>query len=452
MKKNFTTDMTVGSPIRHILKFTLPLLIGNIFQQLYNMVDSVVVGKYVGKDALAAVGSCGSTNFLFFSLSSGLGMGIGVIIAQYFGAKDYTNVRKTIANAYYVLISASLAVSAVGVATAPLILDLLGTPIGVYHDTLIYLRTTCLGITAIALYNGIASMLRALGDSKTPLIFLIVASVINVVLDLVFVCLFDMEVFGVAFATIISQAVSAIACFIYACKKISYFKIEKSEMKPDWRIIGRTFRVGVPLALQSSMIAISCMVLQGVVNGFGENVMAAYTITNRIESIVQQPYGSLGAAVTTFAGQNAGAGKIDRIKKGFAQTVVVVLIFSIVLIPVFYMFGADIAGFFVDDPEVIDIASNALRITSLFYFALGMIYVPRSLLNGCGEVAFAMINGFTEVGGRVVFPLLLGLIPGLGWWLVWLTTALTWTATGLVCLMRYWSGIWKRKIMNKSEI
>lgn len=451
MAKNLTTDMTQGSPIKHILKFTLPLLLGNLFQQLYNMVDSIVVGQYVGKDALAAVGSCSSTNFLFFSLSSGLGMGIGVIVAQYFGAKDYSNVRRTIANAFYVLISMAVLVSAAGFFIAPWLLNALDTPIGIYDDTLIYLRTTCIGIVGTALYNGIASMLRALGDSKTPLIFLIISSIINVVLDLVFVLFCGLEVFGVAFATIIAQFVSALTCFIYARCKISYFKMEKADMKPDWKIIGRAFKIGVPLALQSSMIAISCMVLQGVVNGFGENVIAAYTITNRIESIVQQPYGSLGAAVTTFAGQNAGAGKPERIKKGFAQTVVVVLIFSLVLIPVFYFFGDNIAGFFVDDPEVIEIAYKALRITSLFYFALGMIYVPRSLLNGCGDVAFAMMNGITEVGGRVVFSQLLLLIPALGAWAVWLTTAFTWTVTALVCVIRYWSGNWRRRIQAKSE-
>lgn len=450
MSKNITTDMTQGSPIKHILKFTLPLLVGNLFQQLYNMVDSVVVGQYVGKNELAAVGSCSSTNFLFFSLSSGLGMGIGVIVAQYFGAKDYKNVRRTIANAFYVLIFVALLVSAAGFAVSPWLLKLLDTPIKIYDDTLIYLRTTCVGIVGVALYNGIAYMLRALGDSKTPLVFLIVSSVINVVLDLVFVLCCDLEVFGVALATIIAQVVSAVACLIYARCRIEYFKIEKSEMKPDWKIIGKSFRLGIPLALQSSLIAISCMVLQGVANGFGENVIAAYTITNRIESIVQQPYGSLNAAITTFAGQNAGAGKSDRIKKGFNQTVVVVLIFSLILIPVFYLFGRQIAGFFVSDPEVIEIAYNALKITSLFYFALGMIYVPRGLLNGCGDVAFAMMNGVTEVGGRVIFSQLLLLVPALGYWAVWLTNGLTWTATGLVCLIRYWTGNWKKRIQSSS--
>ncbi len=443
--------MTDGSPVKHILKFTLPLLIGNLFQQFYNMVDSIVVGQYVGKDALAAVGSCASSNFLFFSLGNGLGMGIGVIVAQYFGAKDEKNVRKTIANSYYVLISMSLVVSAVGVLLAPWLLHLLGTPEHIYPDTLIYLRTTCLGLIAISMYNGIAAILRALGDSKTPLVFLIIACVINVVLDLLFVIVLDMAVFGVALATIISQAISAITCYMYAYKKIPQFRMEKADMKMDMSIIGRSFKIGIPLALQNGTIAVSCMVLQGVVNGFGEDVMAAHTITIRIESLVQQPYSSLAAAMTTFAGQNAGAGKVDRIKKGFRQSVVVVLIFSLILIPLFYIFGSDIAGFFVDDPVVIDIAAKALRITSLFYFGLGMIYVPRALLNGCGDAAFAMFNGFVEVGGRVIFSQLFLLIPALGWWAVWMTTGATWATTGLVCLIRYWTGNWKKRIEPKPE-
>ncbi len=446
MKKNFTTDMTTGSPIKHILKFTLPLLIGNLFQQLYNMVDSIVVGKFVGEDALAAVGSCGSTNFLFFSLGNGLGLGIGVIVSQYFGAGDNRNVRKTIANSYYVLVSTSVIVSIIGVLAAPWLLRLLGTPEDIFHDTLIYMQTTTLGLIAISMYNGVSAILRALGDSKTPLVFLIVACLINVVLDLLFVIVFGWAVFGVALATVIAQAISAITCYMYAYKKIEYFRVGKEEAKMDWSIIGRSFRIGIPLALQNGTIAVSCMVLQGVVNSFGENVMAAYTITIRIESIVQQPYSSLAAAMTTFAGQNAGAGRADRIKKGFRQCVVIVLIFSLALIPLFYAFGESIASIFVDNTEVIDISARALRVTSLFYFGLGMIYVPRALLNGCGDAAFAILNGLVEVAGRVVFSQIFLLIPALGWLAVWLTTGATWAVTGLVCLIRYWTGNWKKRI------
>lgn len=438
------TDMTTGSPVRHILKFALPLLIGNLFQQLYNMVDSIVVGNFVGKNALAAVGACGSMNFLFFSLSSGLAIGIGIIVSQYFGAKDEKNVRSTIANSIYVLLMAALSVSVIGIIFAPQLLKLLVTPDNIIGDSTIYMRTTCAGIIAIAFYNGVAAILRALGDSRTPLYFLILSSIVNVILDLTFVRALEMGVFGVALATIISQAVSAVTCLIYAYHKVPYFRLTKEELRPHKEIIIKSFRLGMPVALQNSMIAISCMVLQGVVNSFGDTVMAAYTITNRIEQIVQQPYGSLGAALTTYSGQNIGAGKIDRVKKGFRQAILMALIFSILLIPVAYLFGPRIVGIFVKEQEVIDIGYRALRITSLCYFGLGMIYVPRALLNGCGDTGFAMLNGISEVVCRILYSPIFTRISLLGYWGIWCTTAATWITTAIVCVVRYFQGKWKK--------
>lgn len=446
MAKNNTINMTVGSPARHILKFALPLLIGNLFQQLYNMVDSMVVGNFVGSDALAAVGTCGSTNFLFFSLSSGLAIGIGVIVSQYYGAEDEENVRATIANSFYVLITAALAVSLIGFVAAPSILRLLQVPDSILPSSIIYMRTTCLGITGIAAYNGIASILRALGDSKTPLYFLILSSLVNVVLDLTFVMALGLGVFGVALATVIAQFASAICCLAYAYVKVPYFRLSKEELKPHGRIIARSFRLGVPIALQSSMIAISCMALQGVVNGFGETVMAAYTVTARIEQLVQQPYSSLASAVTTYSGQNIGAGNAARVRKGFRQATLMVLIFSLAMIPVMYLGGEWLVRLFVkDSQETVAIAVKALRITSLCYFGLGMIYVPRGLMNGCGDAAFSMINGISEVVGRLCFAQIFTKIPVLGFWGVWLTTGATWLTTGIVCLIRYFQGAWEHK-------
>ena len=445
MNRKNITDMTVGSPARHIIKFTLPLLLGNLFQQLYNMVDSIVVGNFVGEDALAAVGACGSTNFLFFSLSSGLAIGIGIIVAQFFGAGDEKNVRNTIANSIYVLWGAAITVSIIGIVFCPALLRLLQTPETVIGDSIIYMRTSCAGILFIATYNGVAAMLRALGDSKTPLYFLIVSSIVNVVLDLVFVLVFEWGVFGVAFATIIAQATSALSCIIYAYHKVEYFRLTREQLKVNPRIIGNSFKIGVPIAMQNSMIAVSCMVLQGVVNTFGETVMAAYTVIGRIEQVVQQPYMSLGSALTTYSGQNMGAGQIDRVKKGFRQGTVMVFIFSLCLLPIAYVFGEQIIGIFVNDPEVIAIGAKAIRINSLCYFGLGMIYVPRSVLNGCGDTGFAMINGITEVLCRVVFSLILTSIPLLGYWGIWLTTGLTWALTGVVCVCRYLVGKWRTK-------
>ena len=437
MGKRNTVDMTSGSPAGHILKFALPLLVGNLFQQLYNMVDSLVVGNFVGANALAAVGSCGSMNFLFFSLSSGLAIGIGIIVAQFYGAKDENSIRSTIANSIYVLGAAAIVVSVLGILLAEPLLRLLQTPDSIIGDAVLYMRTTCAGIIAIALYNGVASILRALGDAKTPLYFLILASIINVVLDLLFVLQFEWSVFGVAFATIIAQAVSAITCIIYAYVKVPYFKLTKEQLRPQGDIIRRSFVLGVPLALQNSMIAVSCMVLQGVVNTFGETIMAAYTIIGRIEQVVQQPYSSLGTAITTYTGQNVGAGKTERVKQGFRQAVIMVVIFSILLLPVAYIFGEQIIGAFVKEPEVIEIGVKALRINSLFYFGLGMIYVPRALLNGAGDTGFAMMNGFTEVACRILYSQILTRIPELGYWGIWITTGATWATTAIVCVIRY---------------
>ena len=444
-------DMTVGSPAGHILRFALPLLIGNLFQQFYNMVDSLVVGNFVGANALAAVGACGSMNFLFFSLSSGLAIGIGIIVAQYFGAKDEENIRMTIANSIYVLSVVAILVSVLGIIFSPALLRLLQTPDSIMADSVLYMKTTCAGIVAIAAYNGVASILRALGDSKTPLYFLILASIINVVLDLLFVLRFEWSVFGVAMATIIAQAVAAVTCIIYAYVKVPYFRLTAEQLRPQKEIIKRSFVLGIPLALQNSMIAVSCMVLQGVVNTFGETVVAAYTIIGRIEQVVQQPYSSLGAAITTYTGQNVGASKLERVKKGYHQAIIMVLIFSILLLPICYLFGEQIIGAFVKEPEVIAIGVKALRINSLFYFGLGMIYVPRALLNGAGDTGFAMLNGFTEVACRILYSQVLTRIPALGYWGIWVTTGATWATTAVVCVIRYTKGKWKQKALVKVD-
>lgn len=449
MASSQTTNMTVGSPAKHILIFALPLLIGNLFQQLYNMVDSIVVGNFVGSDALAAVGTCGSTNFLFFSLSSGLAIGIGVIVSQFYGAGDEENVRATIANSFYVLAAAALSVSLVGFITAPSILRLLQVPESIFASSVLYMRTTCMGIIGIAAYNGVASILRALGDSRTPLYFLILSSLVNVVLDLTFVLALGWGVFGVALATIIAQFISAVCCLAYAYVRVPYFRLTREELRPHGRIIARSFRLGVPIALQSSMIAVSCMALQGVVNGFGETVMAAYTVTARIEQLVQQPYSSLASAVTTYSGQNIGAGNVSRVKKGFRQATLMVLAFSLAMIPVMYVGGEGLVRLFVkDNQETVRIAVRALRITSLCYFGLGMIYVPRGLMNGCGDAAFSMINGISEVAGRLAFAQIFTRIPAIGFWGVWLTTGATWVTTGAVCLARYFQGAWKNKAIT----
>ncbi|HBV81903.1 MAG: MATE family efflux transporter [Lachnospiraceae bacterium] len=445
MEKKAVFSMTEGSPSRLLLKFTIPMLIGNLFQQFYNMVDSIVVGRFVGSNALAAVGATGSLNFLFFAMSFGISAGVGVVVSQYFGADRMDMVEKSIINGLYLLAAVSFLMGFIGIATARWVLVALDTPQIILEDAVIYMRVSCAGILAIAAYNGVASVLRALGDSKTPLYFMVVACFINIGLDLLFVIVFQWSVFGVALATVIAQLTAAAGAFAYALYKIPYFHIKRENRSVRKDIISRCFTLGLPIALQNALIAFSCIFLQKVVNGFGENVVAANTALGRIEQLVQQPYNSLGAAITTYTGQNIGAGKIDRVKQGYRAAVRSVIAFSIVMFIPCQLLGEQIVGVFVTDPEVIAIGAKGLSITSWFYFFLGMIYVARSVLNGAGDAAFAMVNGLMEVAGRVGFAVPLTKIPFIGVWGIFFTTGLTWALTGIVTMVRYHKGKWEFK-------
>ncbi|MDE6924606.1 MAG: MATE family efflux transporter [Acetatifactor sp.] len=437
--------MTVGNPIGHILRFALPLLVGNIFQQFYNMVDSLVVGNFVGANALAAVGNCGAVNSLFFALANGLSIGIGILAAQYFGAHDEGKIKSVIANAVYALGSVAIVMSVFGILFSPQVIWLMGTPEGIRAESVIYMRVTCAGMLGLAFYNGAAAVLRALGDARTPLYFLILSSIVNVILDLLFVLQLDMGVMGVGLATMIAEYTSAIVCLLYAYKRVSFFRLRREDMKPDREIIIRSFQLGIPIAMQSAMISVSRMILQGVINSFGESVMAASNIINRIEELVQQPFSSLHAALTTYAGQNIGARDTERVKKGYRQSAVVAVSFGLLIIPIAYLFGENIIGAFVKEEEVIAIGTAALHINSLFYTVVGMIHVSRAVLNGCGDTGFALMNGVTEVICRVCYSQFFTRIPAIGYWGIWVTTAATWTTTAVVCIIRYMTGKWKEK-------
>ncbi|MBO5303648.1 MAG: MATE family efflux transporter [Lachnospiraceae bacterium] len=450
MKKSYVCDMTKGNEVKLLLQFALPMLVGNIFQQFYNMADSIIVGKFVGSNALGAVGSVSSLNFLFFSLCIGLGSGIGILISQYFGAGQDDYVKKIVANAIYITVGAGLVMSLCGVFLADPILKLMNTPQVNFADAKTYMQIVCGGTLVVAGYNTISAMLRALGDSTTPLIFLVVACGINIGLDFLFVLGFDMGVAGAAWATVIAQVLAMVGSIWYGVKKNPYLRLKRQHMEPDKTIVKKSFQIGLPIAAQNALIAISCVALQSVVNYYGAVAMAAYTATNRVEQLVQQPFGSLGTAVSTFAGQNAGAGKYDRVSQGCKKSVYIVLIFSLLMIGVMFLFSNQIVHLFVNEPEVIEIGAKGLRITSLMYFGLGLIYVMRGMLNGVGDAAFAMVNGITEVIGRVGFALILMQIPAIGLWGIWYTNGLTWMLTGLVNVIRVKQGRWKNKaIVNK---
>ncbi len=452
MAGQYVVDMTHGNETKLLLNFTVPMLLGNLFQQFYNMVDSVIVGRFVGTNALGAVGSVGSILFLFFSLCMGLGSGIGILISQYFGAGEYEYVKKTIANSIYITLASGLLMSLCGIVFAEPILRLMQTPTETYADALTYMRIASGFTFVVAGYNTISAELRALGDAKTPLIFLGVASVLNVGLDLLFVVPLQMGVAGAAWATVIAQFFAMLGSIIFGYRKNEYLRIERRHLAYDAGIVKKSCRIGIPVAGQNALIAFSCVALQSVVNRYGATVMAAYTATGRVESLVQQPYSSLALAVSTFAGQNAGAGQYDRVRAGMKKSVFLAAIFSILMVVIMWCFGEQIVGIFIDEPEVISIGAKGLRITSTMYFGLGLIYVLRGMLNGVGDALFAMLNGFTEVVGRIGFALLFMMIPGIGMWGVWYTNGLTWTLTALVNVFRILQGKWETKAVVTKKI
>lgn len=444
MKDN-TMNMTEGNPVKLLLVFSLPMLIGNLFQQVYNLVDSVVVGRYVGANALAAIGVTSSVGFLFFALSNGIGSGGGIITSQLFGAGEYNKVKNAMANAAYLMLVMASLVGVMAYVLAGPVLQLLQTPDEIYADALLYMHMTCIGVPLIAVYNYASSMLRALGDSKGPLYFLIFSSIINVILDVWFVRGLNLSVFGAALATIIAQVIAGVGCMIYAYKVNSFFHMSRENLQPNRELLWRSIKLGVPLSVQFSLIAISCMGLQVVVNGFGAVAVAAFTAVGRIEQIVHQPYGSLGSALSTYCGQNMGAGKKDRILTGFRKSLLLMVGFTLVLLPVMQIFGEAIMRVFVEDADVIAMGATAIRITSLFYITLGVIYITRGVLNGLGDALFALINGGVEVAFRITVPIFMVAIPVIGVWGIWWATGIVWAVSAFFCIWRYFA--WKKKYL-----
>lgn len=437
MAKERTLNMTEGSPVRLLISFSIPMLLGNLFQQLYNIVDSVVVGRLVGADALAAIGTTGSISFLFFALCNGIGSGAGIVTSQCFGRNDTSMVKSCIANAAYIMFFFPLVVGTLAFFLAKPLLVLLQTPEVILADSVAYLKILCVGLVFVSVYNYVSSMLRALGDSRTPLYFLIFSCILNTFLDIIFVKNFGMGVIGAGVATVISQLVSGALCIWYAIKYNSYFKLTGEDLKINTNIINSTVRIGVPLSLQFSLIAISSMALQRVVNSFGAVVVAAFTATSRIEQVIHQPYQTMSAALSTFTGQNYGAKKHDRMIDGYRKSMLIMAIFSVVMVAVMQIFGRQITAIFVSDAAVIDMGSEALRITSIFYLFLGMIYIVRGLLNGVGDAFFALYNGIVEVIGRFTVPFILTAIPAIGIWGIWWSVGIVWFISGATAYGRY---------------
>ena len=435
--KNSTMNMTEGGITGLLIRFSIPMLMGNLFQQLYNIVDSIIVGKLVGADALAAVGVTGPMGFFFFALCNGIGAGGGIVTSQSFGSGDTKNVKSCITNVGYIMIAFPFVVGIAAFFLSGPLLRLLDTPSDIFPEAFIYLRITCIGLVFVSVYNYISSMLRALGDSKTPLYFLIFSCILNIFLDLLFVKTFGMGVFGAGVATLISQFISGAACIVFAFQTNEYFRLSKADMKVNPEVIRRSVKIGVPLSLQFSLIAISTMALQRVVNTFGAVAVAAFTATSRVEQLIHQPYQTLNAALSTFSGQNFGARKMDRLLKGYKKGMKLMVIFTVLMLLVMQIFPKQITSIFINEPDVIEMGAMSLKITSWFYFFLGLIYTVRGVLNGVGDSFFALYNGIIEVIGRFTFPILMTMIPFFGVWGIWWSVGVVWLLSGVTAWGRY---------------
>ncbi len=437
--------MTKGNPLKLLIQFAIPILIGNLFQQIYTLADRIIVGRFVGDTAFSAIGATNALSMMFMSMCMGAAIGTGVVISQYFGAKDEKGTASSIANGSYTCLLITIVMTAIALLATKPILLLLNTPESILPNALTYMYIFMAGLIAVSAYFTTFSILRALGDSKTPLIFLVLCSLLNIVLDLLFVVVLKTGVAGAAFATVLSEAIAAVLCIIYAFIKVPQFKLAAKYRKVDKELIVKTMHVGIPTGFQYALIYVSSIILQRIVNGFGEAVIGAFTATTQIELLVQQIFSALGSAMVTYTGQNIGAGRHDRISKGVIAAMKISAFVSIVLLAVFWIFGHPIMSIFVTNTEIISIAATGIRITSAFLMALGAVQILRYMLNGAGDSMYALMNGIVEVIARVALAVSLTAIPFIGMWGIWFTTGLTWTVTAVFALFRYKHGAWKDK-------
>ena len=395
-------DLTKGNPIKAILSFAIPMLFGNLFQQMYNMADSIIVGKYIGVKALAAVGGTGALNFLVLGFIIGVSSGFMIPVSQAFGAKDFERLRKYITNAARLSLVVGLIITVVTVAFTNTMLRLTNTPEDIFQGSYDYISTIFAGILGIMFYNLFSGIMRALGDSKTPLYFLIFSSFINIALDLLFVIVFKLGVFGAAFATDISQFISCILCFLFIKKKYTILKMNKGDWEFNQALSKKLLIMGLPMGLQYSITAIGSIVMQTAVNTLGSVYVAAITAGNKVSLLFMQPFDTLGTAMATYCGQNLGAGKIDRIHKGMKQGIIVMVSYSAFAILALIFGGRYIALLFVNSSEVdlLGYVEKFLFANALFYFPLGLLMILRYAIQGLGYSVFAMIAGIMEMMAR----------------------------------------------------
>jgi putative MATE family efflux protein len=442
-------DLTSGNEARVILMFSLPMLLGNIFQQLYNTVDSMVVGRHLGKEALAAVGASFPIVFLLTALTMGISMGSTILIAQYYGAKDMGRVKKTIDTTFIFLFFAALAVTLAGLLLSNSILHFLKVPEDVLPKARTYLNIILLGSIVMFGYNTISAILRGLGDSKTPLYFLILSTLVNIGLDLLFVISFEWGVAGAAWATVIAQGVSFMTALWHLKRRFEIFHIDVRNMQFDRETLGLSVKIGLPSGIQQTLVSVGMLSLQSLVNGFGKDALAAYTVAGRLDSFASMPAMNLSAALSAFTGQNLGANKPERIRKGYQASLFMACIISLALTVVALTFKESLIAVFNTDPEVLSIGGRYLSIVSLFYIPFAAMFVTNGLLRGAGAtmttMTFTMISQLIVRVPAAYFLSKRLMSPDGIWWAI----PTGWIAGLSLSVSYYLTGKWKEKVIVK---
>lgn len=441
--------LTTGSPIRVIISFALPMLLSTAFQQLYTSVDTLVMGRYVSVESMAAIGATASMVSFFLFSSIGLCNGLNIVMAQFVGAKNEEKVRETAAASVFLTLTLSLVMGGLGLLLSGPILRLLETPIDILDISRSYVRVIFSGMLLTLAYNMASAMLRALGDSRAPLLFLIAASFINVGLDLLFVLVFSLGARGVALATITAQGIAALLSVFYIRRHYPKLKVTLREIfRPSFSIIGRIIKIGGPMGLQSLCFTAGMMVIQRVINSFGTSVVAGYTAGVRVEEICWMTFTTIGHAMSSYAGQNAGAKDLSRIQGGHRAALLLISVctaFSMLLV---YTAGPALLRILVTDQaeEVISVGRGFLFVNAAFFFPMAMIMLYAGILRGIGEIRIPLFSAFLELFSKVFFSVFLS--QSFGYFGIWFAEPIGWILGAVPLIICYFSGRWKQKVQS----
>ena len=440
-------DLTQGSPVKLMLSFTFPMLLGNIFQQCYNISDSVIVGNFVGVSALAAVGAAYPVMFTLLAFCTGLTVGSSTVISQLYGAGKQRETRRAVSTMLLSMMLLGLAFAVVGILLTRPLLMLIQTPADVFEDTVVYVRFVFGGAVFMYLYNALAAVFRALGDSRTPLVVLIFSSVLNILLDLALVLLFHWNVAGVAFATLLAQGISSALCFVHIYRRVPELAFRREEWVIDKELLSAMVRYAIPSMIQQSVVSLSMMSVQGLVNSYGSNTSAAYGAACKIDSIASMPMQSFSLSMSTFAAQNIGAGQLGRVRKCYRSCLMVMLTVSLIITVGVYFGGDLLMGCFLGanrSEEVIAIGHEYLKIVSLFYFVLSISNISSGVLKGSGDLAYFTVCSMVNFVSRLVMAYVLS-ATALGRSGIWWSVPIGWSICGAMLVQRYLSGKWTDK-------